>query len=337
MRLEMDALCRAVTGFLQSLGVRADDARAVATVLVEAEADGLGGHGLSRLPIYAEQLRAGGLTAQPPGRVEWTRPGIAVLCAGGGLGPPAALHAVELVAPRAREQGLAVVVVREAGHVGPLSAYVGRLAQQGLLGYAVANTPPAIAPWGGRNSLLGTNPIAFAAPAQPDDLVIDLSLTVAARGKILVAAGRNEPIPEGWAVTADGEPTTEAGAALAGSLLPAGGAKGYALALMVEVFAGILAGPFLSHELRLPWEEPESKTMPGFFLLALDPQAFGPGFAERMCLLAEAIRQGGGRFPGERRAARRRQAEREGIEVSETLVAQLRHMGLELSPQDRDA
>lgn len=326
MRVPYAQLLEALQAHFAGLGLSAEHAAAVAEVVLEAELEGNAGHGLGRVAQYTQQLRAGGLNARPVLRLERTRPSVAVLHADGAPGPVAGLRAVRELAALAREQGSASVAVRGAGHCGVLSAYVGRLAQAGLVGLAFANTPPAIAP----GPVLGTNPLALGAPAAPEPVVIDTSVSVVARGKIMSAARKGEPIPEGWAVDREGHPTTNAKAALEGSLLPIGGGKGFALAVLVEVLAGALAGAVLSPELPLPWGPPEQAAKPGLLLVAFDPEAFGPGYGERVARMAGALEAAGGRVPGARRAASRARALREGLEVGETLQAELGTLGLQL-------
>lgn len=324
MRIPPEALHDALARFFRGLGLDGEGASAFAEVLVEAELEGLSSHGLWRLPIYAAQLRAGGLNPRPTLRLERRRLAVSVLHADGAPGPVAALRAVEVVQSQAREMGLDAVAVRGAGHVGPLSAYVGRLARAGLVGLAWANTPAALAP----GPVLGTNPMAMGAPMVPDPVVVDLSLSVAARGKILEAARTGKAISEGWAVDRHGRPTTDPNAALEGALLPAGGVKGYALAVLVEVLAGALAGEVLSVDLPVPWEAPSERSTPGLLLVAMDPEAFGQGFTERIRRLAEAVRAAGGRLPGVRRAEIRRRRMSEGVELSSELARVLAQLGL---------
>jgi (2R)-3-sulfolactate dehydrogenase (NADP+) len=153
---------------------------------------------------------------------------------------------------------------------------------------------------------------------------------VVARGKIIAAAKKGEPIPEGWALDKEGRPTTDARAALEGSLIPIGEGKGFALAVLVEILAGALAGEVLSPELPLPWMPPEQAARPGLLLLALEPAAFGTGYAGRVNRLIQALEAVGGRIPGSRRAALREKAWSEGLEVSESLQAELGKLGLYL-------
>lgn len=326
MKIAYAQLLEAVRGHFAALGLAAEHAGAIAEVVLEAELEGNSGHGLSRIPQYTHQLRAGGLNARPAMRLERTRPAVAILHADGAPGPVAGLQAVRELVGLAQEQGSAALAVRGAGHCGVLSAYVGRLAHAGLVGLAFANTPPALAP----GPVLGTNPIALGTPAEPEPVVVDTSVAVVARGKIMGAARRGEAIPEGWAVDREGRPTIDAKAALEGSLLPIGGGKGFALGVLVEVLAGALAGAVLSPELPLPWAPPEQAARPGLLLVALDPAAFGEGYGERVARMVGALEAAGARIPGARRAALRRKAMREGIEVNEALQAELGRLGLNL-------
>ena len=198
---------------------------------------------------------------------------------------------------------------------------VARLAEAGLVGLMVANTPAAMAPAGGRRALLGTNPIACAFPMTgADPVVIDLSLSTVARGRIVQARARGEPIPEGWALDAAGAPTTDPEAALAGTLLPLGGAKGAALALMVEALAAGLTGARYAFEASSFLDAEGGPPATGQMLLAIDARATGGDLRHLDALFAAIAAEPGVRLPGQRRRAARRRAEAEGIEVPETLL-----------------
>jgi (2R)-3-sulfolactate dehydrogenase (NADP+) len=188
-----------------------------------------------------------------------------------------------------------------------------------------ANTPAAIAPWGGSAALFGTNPIAFAAPLPTDaPIVVDLSLSKVARGNILAAQQKGERIPEDWALDAQGRPTTDPAAALSGTMLPLGGAKGTALALMVELLAAGLTGSNFAGEASsfLDAQGPAPDT--GQLIIAIDPSTFGDNIAQRFATLAAAIEaQPGARLPGRQRVASRKRAAREGITISQTLLDQI--------------
>ncbi len=302
-------------------------AASVARALVAAEADGQAGHGLMRVASYAAQAASGKVDGFAEPSLERPRPGWVAVDAGLGFAYPALDLARGALEAAARAQGVAMAAVSRSHHCGALGLQVEWLAEQGLVALMLANTPKSMAPWGGKRPLFGTNPIAFAAP-MPDGppLVIDLSLTVVARGKIVAAQKAGRPIPEGWAVDPQGRPTTDPAAAIAGTLLPAGGAKGAALALMVEVLAGALAGPALSAETEATAFFEAEGPPPGLgqTLLAIDPQA-APGYAERMGRLAAAIAaEEGARLPGTRRLGARAEAAAEGLAVAPERMAELR-------------
>lgn len=316
MRVQPEELYQALLDHFLRLGLPEEGARAFADILLEAELEGLRSHGLARLPIYTAQLERGGLNPRPQMRLSRVRPSLLLLEADGAPGPWAGLRAVEALVPVVQDQGIAAIAVRDAGHVGPLGPYVRRLAQAGLIGMAFANTPPALAP----GPVLGTNPIAFSTPMQPEPMVVDLALSVVSRGKILEHLYRGEPIPEGWALDRQGRPTTDPKAALEGVLVPIGGTKGFALAVMVEVLAGILAGDVLGLDLELPWVRPEMRLGPGFLLMALDGGALSSRYQELLQRLAAALEEAGSRLPGKRRREARTMTTTLGIEVPEGVL-----------------
>ena len=299
-------------------------AEAVAWALVAAEAEGQGGHGLSRVPAYAAQARSGKVDgfAEPASRLE--RDAFLSVDAAHGFAYPALALARDELCAVAPEQGIACAAVSRSHHCGALGLQVEALAERGFVALMVANSPKAMAPWGGGAALFGTNPIAFAAPrAKAPPLVIDLSLSKVARGKVMVAVKEGREIPEGWALDAEGRPTTDAEAALAGTMIPAGDAKGAALALMVEVLAGALAGPHLSYEASSFFDAEGEPPGVGQLLLAIDPGA-AAGSAERIERLMAAIEADpGARLPGTRGRAARAKAEAEGIAVGAALLSQI--------------
>ncbi|MEO1001251.1 MAG: Ldh family oxidoreductase, partial [Pseudomonadota bacterium] len=200
------------------------------------------------------------------------------------------------------------------------------LAGQGFAAFIYGNSPKAIAPAGAARPMLGTNPVAFAAPLpEGPPLVIDLALSRVARGKILAAQKRGETIPEGWALDASGTPTTDPAAALAGSMVAIGEAKGAALALMVEVMAAAVAGASWGWEASSLMTAEGPPPDIGQTLVALDPGALSGGaFAERMGALVAEYAALGVRLPGTRRLAARAAAEAEGLAVAPPLLAEIR-------------
>ena len=224
------------------------------------------------------------------------------------------------------ESGVAAVVVGNSHHCGVSGHHVEHAAAAGLLAIGFSNTPSAMAPWGGSRGTLGTNPIAFACPREAvPPLVIDLSLSTVARGRVMQAARNGETIPEGWALDAEGRPTTDPQAALAGTMTPLGGAKGAALALMVEILTGALSGSHFAFEASSFFEAEGPAPRIGQSFLLLDPVVFaGEGFGQRVeTLLGEIAAQGGTRLPGVRRLENRARAHAQGVRIADALHADL--------------
>lgn len=281
-------------------------ARPAAQALVLAEQEGLPSHGLARVPFYAAQMRVGKVRAAAEPVVQ--RDGAIIRAdAGFGLAFAAVEQAALAAEDAARQFGVAVVSVTHSHHFGVAGQAVEPFARKGLIALAFANAPAAMAPWGGNRALYGTNPIAFAAPrAEGDPLLIDLSLSHVARGKVMLAQKAGDPIPEGWALDPEGRPTTDADAGMAGTMVPSGGAKGAALALMVELLSAGLSGAQFAWQASSLFDDQGPPPDLGHFILVLDPARFAPGFADRAEVMFAAIEaQPGARLPGARRMAER--------------------------------
>jgi (2R)-3-sulfolactate dehydrogenase (NADP+) len=302
------------------------NAKSVARALVGAEADGLKGHGLSRLPSYAAQAKVGKVDGFAQPVVTRPKPAIVAVDAAHGFAYPALGLAVGALPSVARTQGIAAAPIRRSHHCGAAGRPVERLAGEGLVALLFANTPAAIAPWGGARGVFGTNPIAFACPLPGEPpIVVDLSLSKVARGNILAAKQRGERIPEGWALDEAGKPTTDPDAALRGTMLPAGDAKGTALALMVELLAAGLTGANYAAVASSFLDDKGGPPGTGQLILALDPEAFGGADAlARFGALARAIEeQPGARLPGRRRLELRAKAQAEGLVIGDALLKEI--------------
>jgi (2R)-3-sulfolactate dehydrogenase (NADP+) len=248
--MSLEALEGRAAAMLQANGTGIAASMSVARALVLAQADGMGGHGLMRLAAYSAQVRAGKVAGQAIPSADQTFPGSLCIDAGGGFAYPALDLAVERLAALAPVQGIAMAGVFQSGHCGAMGLFVERLARNGLIAMMFANSPAAMAPWGGKRALFGTNPIACAFPYREDPVLIDLSLSKVARGHVVAAKQKGIPIPPDWALDKDGNPTTDAQAALDGTMIPAGDAKGAALAMMVEALAAGATGANFAR--RLP-------------------------------------------------------------------------------------
>jgi (2R)-3-sulfolactate dehydrogenase (NADP+) len=313
-----------LTDIFATAGASPANAASVAWALVMAEADGLKGHGLSRVPTYLAMLKSGKIDGQVVPKASRPKPGVLAIDAGHGFAYPAIDLAIAEIPDLAREQGIIAAPIRRSNHCGAAGLHVERLAEQGLVALLFANTPGAIAPWGGSKPVFGTNPIAFAAPlAGREPVVIDMALSKVARGPIVAAKQKGQAIPEGWALDVHGKPTTDAAAALAGTMVPLGDAKGATLAMMVEILAAALVGAHFGFQASSFLDAEGGPPDTGQLILAIDPHAMGGNwFDERMRALVHAIEaQEGTRLPGVRRLTLRAKARAEGIEMPEELLA----------------
>jgi (2R)-3-sulfolactate dehydrogenase (NADP+) len=302
------------------------NADCVARALVAGEIDGQKGHGLSRLPSYAAQSASGKVDGHALPVAEQTRAAALRIDAANGFAYPAIALAVERLTKVAAQTGIAAAAVHRSHHFGQAGYHVEQLAQQGLIGLAFGNSPKAIAPWGGSKGIFGTNPIAFAAPRKNDfPLLIDLSLSKVARGKVMLAQKQGQSIPSDWALDENGQPTTDPDAALKGTMLPMGDAKGAALVMMVEILAAALGGAHFGFEASSFFSAEGDPPGVGQLLIAIDPAAFcGDAFAERLeTLIGSILEQPGTRLPGARRIDLRAVAQRDGLVVSGDLHVEL--------------
>ncbi len=277
------------------INVPQEDAVIAAHVLIDADLRGKPTHGVSRLPLYVGRIERGLIAPRPEIHFESPKtPTMVRMDGGNGLGPVVAWRATERATQGAQRYGIAAVAVRHSNHCGAMHAYCLQAASQGLILLALTNSPPGIAPWGGRRPFLGTNPIAWGFPrgSHQAPLLIDLATSVVARGNIIQAARLNLPIPLGWAIDSDGNPTSDAERALEGAVLPMAGAKGYALALAVEILSGLLSGAGMGPEVKNPYTDNAHASNVGHFFLAIDPETLMPKaeFADRLNGLEQALR-----------------------------------------------
>ena len=327
--VSVEELTQLVTAALARAGASAAMAKATAQSLVAAEMAGLGGHGLSRVQLYAQHVKEGRADGKAEPRVAREKGAACLIDAQGGLAYLAMELATNEALRRAREFGVAFCGVAHSHHCGAMDYHLAPLAEAGLIGIGFTNSPAAINAWGGKKPLFGTNPIAAVFPRKGHPpLMIDLSLTEVARGKIMVAAKEGKPIPLGWALDANGKPTTDAKAALTGSMAAIGGVKGVLLALMVELLCCALTGAQFGFE-NDSFFEPGRPASLGHALLAIDPGALAgsAAYEERIeTLLAAMLEDDGVRLPGERRHKLVAEARVNGIAVPDALIKQLREL-----------
>lgn len=320
---------RLVSRALEAAGAHAQMAQATARALVRAEAQGLGTHGLSRVSQYCGHLRRGRAVGQVLPRVIRDSLAVVVVDAGEGLAFAACAQAIELAIERAQRFGVSLALVTNSHHFGVAGDHLWPVAGAGMVGLAMGNSPAAMPAPGGRHPVFGTNPIAaiFPRPRQ-DPLLIDLSLSEVARGKVLAAAREGKPIPAGWALDAQGQPTTDAARALEGSMLPIGAAtspKGAMLAMIVELLVTTLTGAAFGAEASQFYVDEGNRPRMGQAFLVINPAACaGPQvYAERIeALIAEMLQDEGVRLPGQRRFEKAQRAQAEGIEMPAALLAE---------------
>ena len=319
---------KVINAYLTKLGLAASTAKSVSDALLWAQARGLPSHGLERIPAYSGQYKKGKINRTSSLKFISLDDSAFVVDADFGFAYPAIDLAVKELYRRCQQQTTCVVGIKNSHHAGALGYYVEQLASQGIIALICCNAPASIAPWGGKKPLLGTNPIAFGCPRagvragtkgkktqQP--LIIDMSLSVVARGKVMAADFKGEEIPLGWALDKVGNPTTDAKKALEGSMLPIGGAKGYLLALVVEILAAALIGNNFSYQSSSFFDDVGKPPGVGQFILAINPLRINPDFnlhIEGLC--AAIMQQPGTRLPGVNKNKDFSKSRKQGVAVS---------------------
>lgn len=313
---------------LVAAGTSPENARPLAVATAITEADGVASHGLAYVSIYAGHVDCGKVDGKAVPVLSQPRPGVVAVDAATGFAHAAIDKGFEALIPLARAQGVAVLAVKNSYNCGVLGVHTQRLAQAGLLGIGFTNAPASIAPSGGAKPVLGTNPISIAVPGADGDalVLIDQSASTIAKSEVMKHSREAKPVPLGWVLDVDGNPTTDPDAGLKGSMVPSGGYKGVGIALMVEMMAAAMTGASLGTEAS-PFSGPVGgapKT--GQFFIAIDPGATSGGsFAERIATLVASIRdQDGARLPGDGRAKARAHAASQGVAVNTATLEKVR-------------
>ncbi|MEE9376058.1 MAG: Ldh family oxidoreductase [Rhizobiaceae bacterium] len=306
------------------------NANLVANALLAAELADQAGHGLRRLESYCAQAQSGKVDGHAVPTLEKVASATLKVDAAHGFSYPALDLVLQQLPQMARQFGIAIAGVKRSHHCGVVGVEVEKYADMGLVALMFANSPAAIAPWGGSAGLFGTNPIAFAAPQKDaPPIVIDVSLSKVARGKVIVAQQKGEAIPEGWALGPDGEKTTDPEVAMKGTMVPMGDAKGTALALMVELLAASLNGADSASELSSFVDTKGASPKAGQTIIAIDPTKLGGELVLRYFsdLANKITAQEGARVPGDRRHKMKQQFLTDGISVDADLVEQIKKIG----------
>jgi LDH2 family malate/lactate/ureidoglycolate dehydrogenase len=333
MKVQADRLKEIAIRILMGLNAAEDEAIVVAEALIKAELRGIDTHGVHLLTLLPERVEAGMLQIPTSLTVVQESGATALLDGGNGLGQAAAHRAMGMSIRKAKEFGVGCCLVRNTNNIGILSVYTLMAARENTIGIVMANAAAAMSPWGGAEALFGTNPLSISVPGEAGapSVVLDMSSTVVARGKIRRADRLKESIPEGWAFDETGTPTTDPAAALKGTLMPIGGPKGYGLALMIDVLAGILSGSRYGTGIRT-FHQLEGPTGVGVFMLAVEIERFMPlgkfmeifkGYLASIKTSRKANDVSRIYLPGEIEYEKEQQSLNEGIEVNPATAGKL--------------
>lgn len=339
MKTRVEQLKSMATAVLRGAGVSQEEAAVVAESLTRAEMRGVPTHGVNFLPMIVQRIKSGLLVVPTKLTVISDEGSTTHIDGGNGLGQIAAAEAMRKAIENARTYGTGVSLVRNTNHIGLLAFYTLMAAEEGMIGVCACNSAPSMAPWGGAEPFFGTNPFSIAAPAEGDfPVVLDMSTSVVARGKIRRAVRMNQSIPVGWALDASGEPTEDPESAMKGTLLPIGGPKGYGMAFFVDLISGLLSGSKYSRQVST-FHQPLSPTGVGVFALAIDVSRFMPlqTFRRLATEHARSIRSSTKvkstsriYLPGEIEAENEKRALAEGLEIDPEVRRALEHLQSEL-------
>lgn len=317
-------------------GASVMQARPLAEAIAAAERDGVHSHGLMYLPTYCSHLACGKVIGSARPALSHPAPGCLVVDAASGFAHAAIALGMPVLVETARAQGIASLAVRNSYNCGILGHHTQAIAATGLVGLGFTNAPASIAPWGGRAPLVGTNPWSLAVPDGRGGarLVIDQSASVVAKSEVIRRSKSGMPLEPGWAFDAEGRPTTDAAAALQGTMAPAGGYKGVGSALLVEVLAACLAGATLGKDASPFSGTAGGPPRTGQFFIAIDPGPTSGGlFAERLGRLAGLMEaETDGRLPGSRKRAARARSDVDGIAVPASMIETLASLAKDHRP-----
>lgn len=338
--LSVSAAVDFITNNLVAVGVPQSDALIVANLMVQSDLAGADGHGIFRLPAYIKRIRAGGINLHPIIRREREQGAVTLIDGDNALGHLVMARAVETAIEKVKEYSVCWVGSHHGNHSGAASVYVRKIAEAGYIGiYMAVGNANHMAPWGGIDLLLSTNPIAIAVPAGDQPIVLlDIATTVAAYGKVKLAAQKGQMIPEGWMIDKKGNALTDPSRASEGSLLPIGGHKGYGLALMISLLAGTLNNAAVGKETIDFNAHHDLITNTGQAIIAIDPSAFGDPkeFIRRVGKVVDDIKKSSKlpgiddiHIPGEGADKLAKERRLNGIPISQELLNALNHCARE--------
>jgi LDH2 family malate/lactate/ureidoglycolate dehydrogenase len=321
---------------IMSLGVPEGEAFTVAECLVDADLCGVESHGVSRMTIYTKRLETKVVSSVFKVAVEQDYPAGLTLNGCNSMGMLVGKYAMEKCVERARINGSCFIACNNSNHFGMASSYVNMAARAGMIGLCATNAPPNIAPWGSYKAYVGTNPLAISAPTNGEPVLLDMAPSVVAMGKVILAAKLGKSIPEGWALTKEGKPTTDPNLGKQGTVVPIGGPKGYGLSLFVDILCGILSGAQFGPYLGNMWNDFTNPQNVGHFFCAIDISKFTDFdvFKTRLGQMIDEIKalprdEGVSELfmPGEIEQRRRAERKAKGIPMDAVVYEELRGLG----------
>ena len=326
MKISIENESKLIEEILLAYGVQKNEASIVADVITDGDLKGFSTHGLGRFPQYIKSINAGTIKTEGDYEIEKESPSTAMINGNHKFGHYLTVKAMDLAVKKASETGVGIVGIHDSNHYGIAGYYSDLASLQDMIGIVISNTEPAMAPFGGKKALLGTNPITISIPS--DDIhnyiCVDMATSVTARGKLLESKRKGEKIPEGLALDKDGNPTTDPAAGLEGSILPFGGFKGYALAFMFELLAGPLVGAEYGEKVK-GTATPDEMCTKGDLLIAIDPEHFAGSMQFKFYVdrFVSEIREENGVIPGDREIENINKNHENGTPVDPVLYKQL--------------
>ncbi|MDH6265123.1 (2R)-3-sulfolactate dehydrogenase (NADP+) [Rhizobium sp. SG_E_25_P2] len=328
VKLSVDKASDLIFDALIGAGVAARNARYFSDAILETELSGLDGHGLDWLPTYCAHVESGKVDGAANPAVKRISLVSFRVDAKNGFAHPAIEKGFSHLVPAAQEYGVAAMAVHNSYNAATLGFHTGYLAQQGLVALGFANSPAVMAPVGGRNPVIGTNPFSFAAPGRKGRVafLVDMASSASSWTAVKQAAEKGEALPEGVAYERGGQPTTDAKAALDGMLAPVGGPKGFALGLVVEAMSAALAGANRGVEMGSMTDDDGLPVGSGQFFIALEPKMFSGGLFEKQIerLIASVTSQPEARMPNDRRAANLKRGLKNGLTIDKSLYERIK-------------
>lgn len=333
MKLTLQQERSIITEILTRMDVTPEDVEIVADVTLDADLKGFTSHGLGRFPQYIKGLKCGTIKTDTDIEIEKETISTALLNGNHRFGHVVAYYAMEIAMEKARETGIGMVGVHDSNHFGVAGYYSDMAIMQDLIGVIIANTEPAVAPIGGKEPIIGTNPLSVGIPSHKNYVSVDMATSATARGKLLEAMRKGEKIPENIALDSEGNPTIDPQAALKGSILPFGAHKGYALAFMIEILAGPLVKAAFGKAVTGTANSAEICTK-GDMMIAIDPSIFGDinDFKREVDEFVKEVKVSGNVFiPGDMEVGNIKRYMNEGLPLDERLLSQLKEISQDLS------